>query len=234
MNDAFVIAAVGDSAVILRFEERIDPELNTRVRRVAAAMRNAGLAGFRDVVPSFNTVTLHFDPLRTNVDEMLDRLRVEAVRGTSDESPDITATVEIPVCYGGEFGLDLAEVASWSGLTESEVVSIHQRGQYRVYMLGFVPGFAYLGTLDARIAMPRRSSVRVAVPAGSVGVAGPQTAVYPVQTPGGWNLIGRTPLRMFDAARNTPSVLAPGDRVVFRSIDRGEFDQLARQQEHDA
>jgi inhibitor of KinA len=133
--------------------------------------------------------------------------------------------VRIPVCYGGEFGPDLAGVAAFAGLAESDVVSAHSAATYRVFMLGFVPGFAYLGVVDARIAMPRHATPRVRVPAGSVGIAGVQTGVYSGETPGGWQLIGRTPLKPFDPARDEPFLMEAGDAVQFYPIDRAEYDR---------
>jgi inhibitor of KinA len=132
--------------------------------------------------------------------------------------------VEIPVCYGGDLGPDLGGIAEWAGLTVEDVIRAHAAVPYRVYMLGFLPGFAYLGAVDPRIAMPRRTTPRLRVPAGSVAIAGPQTGVYPADAPGGWHLIGRTPLTMFDVARTHPSLLAPGDRVEFRAVDRDAYE----------
>jgi inhibitor of KinA len=133
--------------------------------------------------------------------------------------------VEIPVCYGGAFGPDLDDVAERHGLGSDDVVAIHTSGEYLVYMVGFMPGFAYLGGLDERIATPRRRSPRTAVPAGTVGIGGQQTGVYPLVSPGGWNLIGRTPLRIFDPARDEPTLLATGDRVRFRAIPLDEYQE---------
>jgi inhibitor of KinA len=133
--------------------------------------------------------------------------------------------VRIPVCYDAELGPDLAAVASFAGVSEADVVRVHTGATYRVFMLGFVPGFAYLGTVDERIAMPRRAAPRVRVPAGSVGIAGAQTGVYPAETPGGWQLIGRTPLKPFDPLREDPFLMKSGDAVQFFAIDRAEYDR---------
>jgi inhibitor of KinA len=134
--------------------------------------------------------------------------------------------VEIPVCYGGDFGPDLKSVADRNGLTPDEVVTIHCKSTYPVYMIGFAPGFPYLGGMSERISAPRLDTPRERIPAGSVGIAGTQTGVYPIETPGGWRLIGRTPLRLFDAVRDPPSLLQAGDRVRFTAIERGEFDRI--------
>jgi inhibitor of KinA len=142
--------------------------------------------------------------------------------------PPVTASrapVRVPICYGGDLGPDLAAVASFAGLEEADVVRAHVAKTYRVFMLGFVPGFAYLGTVDERIAMPRRSTPRVRVPLGSVGIAGMQTGIYPAETPGGWQLIGRTPVKPFDPSRAEPFLMKAGDSVQFYAIDRGEYDR---------
>jgi inhibitor of KinA len=136
------------------------------------------------------------------------------------------APVRIPVCYGGDLGPDLAGVAAFAGLHEHDVVRVHTLTTYRVFMLGFVPGFAYLGIVDARIAMPRHSTPRVRVPPGSVGIAGIQTGVYPAETPGGWRLIGRTPLKPFDPGRENSFLMKPGDAVQFYPIERSEYDRV--------
>jgi inhibitor of KinA len=133
--------------------------------------------------------------------------------------------VRIPVCYGGDLGPDLASVASFAGMQEDDVVSAHAATTYRVFMLGFVPGFAYLGIVDERIAMPRHSTPRVRVPLGSVGIAGVQTGVYPAETPGGWQLIGRTPVKPFEPSRENPFLMKAGDSVQFYPIDRNEYDR---------
>jgi KipI family sensor histidine kinase inhibitor len=170
-------------------------------------------------------VTVYFDPLIT------DQRRLETAARAAGDAPAVAEAagrqVRIPVCYGGEFGPDLAEVARFAGLDEAGVVARHAGGSYRVFMIGFVPGFAYMGSVDAAIAAPRRASPRPRVPAGSVGIAGAQTGVYPRETPGGWQLIGRTPAALFDPDRAEPCLLAPGDAVRFEAIDRAAFDRLA-------
>lgn len=219
------IVPAGDSALIVEFEERIDPVVNARTIACAEAVRRAAVAGVRDVVPTYRSVAVYFDPLRTDSDLLMERIAHEAEHASS--AAEITsAPVRIPVCYGGEFGPDLAAVATFAHITEAEVVRLHSSATYRVFMLGFVPGFAYLGLVDERIAMPRRSTPRVRVPAGSVGIAGVQTGVYPAETPGGWQIVGRTPLKPFDPRRREPFLMKAGDGVQFYPIDRPEFDRL--------
>lgn len=226
---AFRIVSAGDSAVIVEFEDRIDPAVNARAIAVADGIQAAGLAGVRDVVPTFRSVAIYFDPLHTDGDVLMARVEAEAASSSHDVGASRTP-VRIPVCYGGDLGPDLGAVAEFSQLDEATVVALHTERSYRVFMLGFVPGFAYLGTVDDRIAMPRRATPRVRVPPGSVGIAGVQTGIYPLETPGGWQLVGRTPLKAFDPDRAEPFLLKAGDSVEFYAIDRDRFLEL----EHEA
>lgn len=203
----------GDSLVLVEFESTIAPEVNRRAVALAAAIAAARVPGVRDVVPAYASVGVHVDPLRFD-QASLDAVVSHAWDTAADAEP-AARTIDIPVCYGGSFGPDLAEVAAFAGCSEDDVIARHAAGRYRVYMLGFLPGFAYLGGVDASIAMPRRATPRTTVPAGSVGIAGRQTGVYPCDSPGGWRLIGRTPVAMFDLARSEPALLAPGDLVRF-------------------
>lgn len=203
----------GDALMLVEFEATIAPDVNRRVVALAAAIREARVGGVRDVVPAYASVGVHVDPLR------FDAAAFEAVVShawdTAAAVDAVAPVVEIPVCYGGAFGPDLAEVAAFAGCSEADVIARHSAGRYRVYMLGFLPGFAYLGGVEGSIAMPRREAPRTAVPAGSVGIAGGQTGVYPCESPGGWRLIGRTPTAMFDVTRERPALLTPGDVVRF-------------------
>ena len=220
---AFRIVPAGDSALVVEFDERIDPEVNARTIACAEAIVAAGVAGVRDVVPTYRSVAVYFDPLHTDHDALMNCLEAQggnpAVERLTPRTP-----LRIPVCYGGELGPDLTGVAMFAGVPESDVVRVHTAATYRVFMLGFVPGFAYLGSVDQRIAMPRRSAPRVRVPAGSVGIAGEQTGVYPAETPGGWQLIGRTPIKPLDPLRDDPFLMKAGDAVQFYAIDRAEYD----------
>lgn len=213
MTPARVLEA-GDAAIVLELDEA-DPRANASARAVAAAMVRASLSGVRDVVPAMRSVAVHFDPLRTDVE------RVRTMLESSVHLPiheDAGRLVEVPVSYGGAHGPDLADLASRAGLSETEAASRHAAVEYRVKMLGFLPGFAYMGDVDPSIASPRRPMPRSRVPAGAVGIAGTQTGVYPFDSPGGWQVIGRTPLRVFDPSRQPPAVFAPGDRVRFVAV----------------
>ena len=222
----FRIVPAGDSALIVEFDERIDPGVNARTIACADAVQAARLAGVRDVVPTYRSVAVYFDPLRTDNDALRACLEREAGQPPVAASAARNA-VRVPVCYGGDLGPDLADVSVFAGLAEADVVRAHCGATYRVFMLGFVPGFAYLGVVDERIAMPRHATPRVRVPPGSVGIAGVQTGVYPAETPGGWQLIGRTPVRPFDPSRAEPFLMQAGDAVQFYPIDRGEYDRWA-------
>jgi antagonist of KipI len=218
----WVIREAGDSGLLLELEDVIDERVNARAIAIAAMLRREQPAGVRDVVSTYRTVAVHFDPLSVDLAAVS-----AAMERASDASVvDRTGkTVDVPVQYGGDVGPDLAEVAQFAGMRPDAVAALHGKGTYRVYMLGFLPGFAYMGSVDSTIAMPRREAPRVRVPAGSVGIAGLQTGVYPRESPGGWRLIGRTNARVFDASRVEPCLFAAGDLVRFTQRDRLDFDR---------
>jgi KipI family sensor histidine kinase inhibitor len=211
------IVRAGDSMLLVEYDERIDLAVNAMAVSLAARIEAAKIVGVRDVVPTYRSVAVYFDPLRTDIGKLSALVESESVR-TAATTAAAGTTIRIPVCYGGAFGPDLGELAAAAGMSEAQVIDLHAGGTYRVFMMGFLPGFAYLGTLDKRIAAPRRQTPRVRVPAGSVGIAGRQTAVYPVDSPGGWQLVGRTPLRVFDLSRPEPFLLKPGDEVRFYPV----------------
>jgi KipI family sensor histidine kinase inhibitor len=208
-------APLGDSAITVALGEGISRSLSADVLRVAEGLRAASLLGVTEIVPAYATLGVFYDPLRVNFDELRERLRpvVEQSRDAqTTTASSATRTIQIPIWYNGE---DLAEVAERTGHTVDEVIELHSAREYYVYVIGFVPGFAYLGEIDSSLILPRRSTPRKRVPAGSVGIAEAQTGVYPFETPGGWHLIGRTDAKMFDAERAEPALLKVGDRVVF-------------------
>jgi inhibitor of KinA len=223
----FQIVPVGDATLVVEFEERIDPAVNARAVATAEALRAEPIAGVRDVVPTYRSVAVYFDPLLTDHRTLMRRLEEAAAKAPHEETSN-HELLRIPVCYGDDFGPDLADVARFARASEAEVVEIHSSRTYRVFMLGFTPGFAYLGMVDSRIAIPRRDAPRVQVPRGSVCVAGGQTSVHPVDAPSGWHLIGRTPVRPFDPLRPEPFLMKPADMVQFYPIDRHEFERLDR------
>ncbi len=220
------VHAFGDSAFMIEGPEEISEDNFALVRSIVRAIGAAGLPGLRELIPAYRSVLAVFDPLLPGmggIREKLERL-LGSLEGVAEGEQEI---VELPVCYGREFGVDLAEVASRAGISEEEVVAIHSGGCYRVFMLGFTPGFPYLGGMSERIATPRRKDPRVRIEAGSVGIAEGQTGVYPLASPGGWNIIGRSPLRLFDPDRTPPALLRAGQFVRFVPIDEATFRSLA-------
>lgn len=215
----------GDSLVLVEFEPRLAPEINARVVALARAIGDARVAGVRDVVPGYASVGVHVEPLRFDSGALEQVVARAWDQAGTDGAP--ARVVAIPVCYGGVHGPDLDAVAAFAGCSRHDVVERHAAETYRVYMLGFLPGFAYLGSVDASIAMPRRAAPRDTVPAGSVGIAGRQTGVYPCDSPGGWQLVGRTPWRMFDVTRAEPAVLHAGDLVRFVPMPEDQWDLCA-------
>jgi inhibitor of KinA len=222
MRPAFDILAAGDAAVVVRLPERIDPALNTWCVAFAHAAEDRFGPIVRDVVIGYCTVTIYFDPLTVDAQWLEGEVRTVA-GGLEVDDWEEGSLIEVPVCYGGEYGPDLADVARFGGCSEEDVVDLHLSREYRVYLVGFVPGFAYMAEVESRIAAPRRSAPRMAVPQGSVAIAGGQTGIYPAVTPGGWNIIGRTPVKPYDTARQEPSLFHPGDRVRFHRIDADQF-----------
>ena len=227
------IVPFGDGALLVTLGDRIDLALNRRVHRLARvvseeaeASRSSGRPMWGTPVPAYASLLVPYDPEDVGADEAGERLaaiveRLEEIPASTLDAPRTEdPPIEIPVRYGGGDGPDLEVVARERDLAPTDVVRLHAATTYTVFMLGFVPGFAYLGTLPAELVMPRRSSPRVRVLAGSVGIAGEQTAIYPSETPGGWQLIGRTDLKVWDIERDPPALLAPGTRVRFVPIDR--------------
>ena len=209
------IRQCGDSMLLVELEPAIDPVINERAILLAARIRARGARGIRDVAPGYATLGIHFDPLQTDLVALERSIESEFAALADLESISDRPVIEIPVSYGGVHGPDIEHVAQLARCSVEDVIARHSRRTYRVYMLGFVPGFAYMGRVDPSIAAPRHRVPRERVPAGSVGIAGLQTGVYPVESPGGWQLIGRTNTVMFDPNRSRPSLLAAGDLVRF-------------------
>jgi inhibitor of KinA len=215
------IEALGDSALLVTFGDRIDRELNRRALRLAEAVEAIRNEGLGLPVPAYASVLVPFDPLSIEADRartMITRLLETAVEPAAHLKD--SKLVELPVRYGGGDGPDLADVAAYHGIEPGDVIEAHASVEYEVFFLGFAPGFAYLGTLPESIATPRLPEPRVRVPAGSVGIAGSQTGVYPFELPGGWRLIGRTDAVLWDLRRDPPAFLRPGDRVRFVPVPR--------------
>src|SRR5713101_4609159 len=200
-------------------------QANENVRKLLRLLESEPVAGVRNLHPAYCSLLIKFDALRMRHDELEAIVRKYVERLEEVKLPE-PRRVEIPVCYGGEFGADLAEVCVMRGMKEAQAIELHASVEYLVYFLGFVPGFAYLGELPKELVTPRLATPRRRVPAGSVGIAGNQTGVYPFATPGGWGLIGRTPLAMFRADRDALSLLSIGDRVRFSPISAERFAEL--------
>jgi len=226
------ILKAGEKGLVVDFGNLIDPGVNAAVHRLAHAITAYMPDDIIEVIPTYRSLMVYFDPLsisRTSISEKIRQLLESAAEAGSEGN---TATVvSIPVCYGGEYGPDLSFVAEHNKLSTEEVVAIHTSKPYQVYMLGFTPGFPYLGGMSDRIAAPRLAQPRVAIPAGSVGIAGSQTGIYPIESPGGWQLIGRTPLQVFNPGSAAPFLFAAGNYLQFTSIGIEAFNDIRKQVE---
>ncbi len=236
MSD-FIAEPLSEDALLLRFGDSIDPAINARVHATATRLRAAALPDVCEIAPAYASLLIRFDPLAwmglRDPDEAPHARLLDVIEPLL-RNPDTAAAstmariVEIPVCYGDEYGPDLDEAARHAQLDAREFIARHAAADYSVAMLGFAPGFPYLLGLDPVLHVPRRATPRTRVPAGSVAIGGAQTGIYPRELPGGWQIIGRTPSVLFDSDRAPPCLLAPGDRVRFRAIDEREFAALAQ------
>jgi KipI family sensor histidine kinase inhibitor len=224
-----LIAPASDSSLFIRFGDAISLDAHRQVTALFHAIQQLHDARIRNLHPAYASLLIDFDPFRLTHEE-LERIVAPLLRTALPPKREAGPILEIPVCYDCDFAPDLTSVAHHSSLTAEQVIAIHSGGEYFVYFLGFSPGFAYLGGGPRRLHVPRLPSPRKHVSAGSVGLAGGQTGIYPNDSPGGWQLIGRTPLRMFVPSADPPSRLQLGDRVRFRRITRDEFDRLASEQ----
>lgn len=217
--------ASGDRMVLVEFPEEISQEVNSQVHEMAAVVETTRIPGVVEWVPAYRTLGIVYDPMETSFRSLIESLeQIEGLGGQAQAGR--SRRIDIPVSYGGEMGPDLDFVAQHNQLTTEEVIRLHTASEYLVYLLGFTPGFPYLGGMAPRIATPRLAEPRSHVPAGSVAIGGNQTGVYPIESPGGWRIIGRTPLKLFDLSRDSPFLLKARDRVRFRSISLEEFQRL--------
>jgi inhibitor of KinA len=214
----------GDSALLIEFANEIDDAINDRVHALTHVLRAQNRPEIRDLVPAYSSLLVCYDPDHLRYTEMRAFLE-RTIESLQTYTPPEPYRVEIPTRYGGEFGPDLAFVAQHNGITEDDVIRLHTSVMYRVYFVGFVPGFAYLGSVPGQIATPRMETPRTRVPAGSIGIAGRQTGIYPLEAPGGWRIIGRTALSLFDPGGDPPARLQPGDRVQFVAINNRAISQ---------
>lgn len=227
MKKAKILTA-GDSALLIEFEQKIAPEINAQITAFAHLLKGQHIEGVTDLIPAFASLLINYDPrvigykdLKARIEELL---KIEV----SEEAGDVRV-FEIPVCYGGEYGPDIANIAENAGLSEQEVIDIHCSKDYLIYMLGFLPGFVYLGGLDERIHTPRLANPRISIPAGSVGIAASQTGIYPLNSPGGWQLLGMTPVKTYDPERETPILVEAGDYIRFVPVTEEEFLKIKKQ-----
>ncbi len=207
----------GDSAFIIKAGDVISVETNRIIRKLLVKIERENIEGVLDYIPSYNELMICYNPFIIGYRKLLDKLK-QIDKDIENIELNDSVTIEIPVCYGGEYGPDLPEVARLNNITEYEVVQIHSSTEYLVFMLGFTPGFCYLGGMDNRIATPRKNTPRLMIPAGAVGIADKQTGIYPIESPGGWQLIGQTPVRLFDPAKEPEFLINPGDYIRFVSI----------------
>lgn len=231
----FNIYFLSEQAITIEFGLEISEGLLQQISNLNKLLQQKPFPGFCTAVPAYTTLSVFFDPLRVSLSKDLQgadcfekvsgyihQLKKEPVK----EALKSGAVIIIPVCYGGAFGPDLEEVAQLHQLTTQEVIALHSAAVYKVYMIGFVPGFAYLGGMNEMLATPRKATPRKVIPAGAVGIAGKQTGIYPLATPGGWQLIGQTPLKLFDAERPQPALLKAGDQVIFKTVTAQEFQEV--------
>lgn len=220
------ISPVGDRAISIDFGQVIDPTINRHIRQTIERIKELQLDGIIELVPTYCALLVEYDAMLYSYSEICNIIEPTFEEGMANTTNELVTVVEVPTVYGGEFGPDLSFVASHNHLSEDEVVSIHSGTDYLVYMLGFIPGFTYLGGMDPRIATPRLSSPRTLIPAGSVGIAGEQTGTYPSDSPGGWQIIGRTPVTMYDMSKAQAALLNAGDYVRYVPIDKSEFHRI--------
>jgi inhibitor of KinA len=221
------LVPAGEAALLVEFGDTIDPATNRRVHDLLAAVEAARFPEILDLVPTYRSLLVSYDATLTTFAALGEKIRSLDQRGT-DAPHARRRVVEIPTCYGGSFGPDLSFVADYHHLAPAEVIEIHAGTDYLVYMMGFSPGFTYLGGMSERIATPRLKTPRTAIPAGSVGIAQQQTGIYPVESPGGWQLIGRTPVTLFDPSRVPPVVVEAGDFIRFVPVAEGDYARIER------
>ncbi len=213
---------LGDQAIVVQLSDQIDEQTEKHIRKLSTLLENRPPQWLVEVIPAFITVTVFYDPCMALYNDVKTEL-TELLTQLGQDLPVESRTIEIPVCYGGDFGPDLEFVAQHNHLTTRQVIDIHTSGNYSVHMIGFAPGFPFIGGMSDKIAAPRRETPRLRIPERTVGIAGMQTGVYPIETPGGWQLIGRTPIRLFLPEKEIPSLLRAGDQIVFKEISKAQY-----------
>ena len=219
------ILTAGDSSLLVEFGKEISPDINRKIAATVQLMREQHIEGVVDVIPAFCSLLVNYDPRVVRYDKMKKRLE-SLVRMDIKVGAEKRKIFQSPVVYGGEYGPDLATIAQHAGLSEAEVIDIHSSRDYLIYMLGFLPGFCYLGGLDERIHTPRLSNPRLKIRAGSVGIGGSQTGIYPLDSPGGWQLMGMTPVKTYDPEREVPILVEAGNYIRFVPVDEAEYRRI--------
>lgn len=217
----------GDKAITVEFGDEIKEEINKLVRSMSYAINNKNIKGIIEIIPTYRSISIQYNPLIISMKELVDKLKEIYINIDSIQLPS-AKIIEIPTVYGGEYGPDIEFVAHHNNISTEEVIKLHTSVDYLIYMLGFTPGFTYLGGLPKEIETPRLKTPRTKIPAGSTGIAGKQTGIYPIESPGGWQLIGRTPLKLYDPKRNPPIILNAGDYLRFISIDEKEYKEILK------
>jgi KipI family sensor histidine kinase inhibitor len=219
------ILTEGDSSLLVEFGKEISPEINQKITAAVQLLKEQHIEGVVDLIPAFCSLLINYDPRVISFEEISKRVQ-QIIKLDARAGQQRKRVFEIPVCYGGAYGPDLANIASHAGLTEEEVIQIHSSRDYLIYMLGFLPGFCYLGGLDERIHTPRLANPRIKINAGSVGIGGSQTGIYPLDSPGGWQLMGMTPVKTYDPEREDPILVEAGDYIRFVPIDEAEYKRI--------
>ena len=232
MYDKVKFIYAGDLSLVMEFGNSISSEINSKIRNMAKAIEENPIGGVKEIIPTYRSIQIMYDPLEIKVDDLIQELTSleSSLQSSKEESFKV---VQIPTLYGGEYGPDIGFVAKHNNISEEEVIKIHTGTDYLVYMLGFTPGFAFLGGMKEEIHTPRLQTPRTKIPAGSVGIAGAQTGMYPSETPGGWQLIGRTPIKLYDSTKEPPVLLNAGDYVRYVSVSKEEYDEILKLVEKD-
>lgn len=227
MEDIKIFTA-GDSSLLIQFGQEISPEINARITAFVHLLKVQHVEGVTDLIPAFTSLLINYDPRVVHYGTLKKRIEKLLKLDVGGETSS-SRIFEIPVCYGGEYGPDLENIAKHANLSTQEVIDIHCSRDYLIYMLGFLPGFSYLGGLDERIHTPRLANPRIRIPAGSVGIGGSQTGIYPLDSPGGWQLLGLTPVKTYDPERETPILFEAGDYIRFIPVSEKDFLEIREQ-----